>query len=511
MPAPRSSEKPVKRVLLINPPQTYSEQSFDYSLYFPIGLMSVAANIRDLCEVSIYDCLLREDEVTLLEDGFVRYGAGPETLRQVIEERRPDLIGVALPFTAQYNNGRDVLKLCREVVPGVPLIVGGPDPSVRFRQILEEGLCDYCVVAEGEETFREFVGCFVNGRPLERIQGVARRTEDGIEFERREYLKDLDELKPPALDLVDVDKYRKSVFLYRNRSGLNKNSISVFTSRGCPYECVFCSIQLHMGKKYRFHSTDYVIDYIRTCVEHYGITNFHFEDDNFSLHRKHFDRLLDAMLDSGLEFKWDTPNGLRADSLDRDLLVKMKKTGCVRAILAFESGSQRVLDEVIKKSTDLSYMIEIAKLCHDVGISTRIFFVIGFPGESLEEMQQTIDLALEMFEKYAAIPSLMVATPLYGTELYDQVMEHGYVDHPPTSEELASATQVNGAPMISTPEWSKQDVKELLDRYTLRLRSVRRRHALRDPRFAMQLISNRLRRYLRIRSGKRLETLAVTS
>jgi hypothetical protein len=229
----------MQRVLLINPPQTYSERSYDYSLYFPIGLMSLAANVRDLCDVSIFDCLLAEDEVTRLGDELVCYGARAETLTKAISHAKPDLIGVSIPFTAQYENARKTVRACREAAPHVPIVVGGPDPSVRYGAILEEGVGDYCVVGEGEVTFREMIQAFLSDKPIDGIPGVASRRHGTVHLEHRPHLLDLDQLEPPAMDLVDVEAYRNSEFLYRNRSQLRKNSISIVTSRGCPYDCTW--------------------------------------------------------------------------------------------------------------------------------------------------------------------------------------------------------------------------------------------------------------------------------
>ena len=144
-----------------------------------------------------------------------------------------------------------------------------------------------------------------------------------------------------------------------------------------------------MGQKYRVHSPEYVVKLLRLCVDKYGISNFHFEDDNLTWDKKRFERILDLIIEENLQIKWDTPNGVRVDSLDYNLLKKMKQSGCIHLALAIESGNQRVLDEVIHKRLNLENVIEIAKYCKELKISAHAFYVIGFPGETINEIKDT--------------------------------------------------------------------------------------------------------------------------
>jgi anaerobic magnesium-protoporphyrin IX monomethyl ester cyclase len=474
----------MKKVLLINPPQTYYEQSQGFSVYYPLGLLNIAAMVRDICNVEIFDSLIDDFEIAK-SDGIVRYGAPWEKIKDKIRDYCPDIVGITIPFTAQAENAIHTSSLCREIDPDITVVFGGPDASVRYSWLLENRFCDYCVIGEGEETFKEFIRNYPVKDELRKIEGLAFCDDEGrIVFHPRAYIEDLDRLPLPAYDLVAMEKYENSRYLYQNRSLIHGNSISMITSRGCPYHCVFCSVWLHMGRKYRYHSSNYVLEHLALCIEKYHIRNFHFEDDNISLNRKRFEEILDGIIERKLAIRWDTPNGVRADSLDLPLLKKIKKSGCKQLTLAIESGNQNVLSNVIKKNTSLDDMLEIARYCYQLHIRTNAFYVIGFPGETLDDMRDTINLALRLLHEYDILPNLFVATPLYGTELYNICLEKGYIDHSLSSQELANATQVFGNPLIETDSFSLEDIKKLIEDYSGRLKGELIRFSIKHPLYA---------------------------
>jgi len=467
------------KVLLINPPQTFYDGTIGRTVYFPLGLMYLGAVVRDICEVQIFDCLTSNHESK--NGKAVTYGASPEEIRKVIENQKPDVVGISVPFTSQYRNAENVALIAKEVNPKIIAVFGGPDPAVRFQSILENSYCDYCVIGEGEETFREFIQNLSKGLPLEKIKGLAYRRNGDVFYEPRPFNSNLDSLPFPAFDLVDMDRYLKDEDLYRNRSKVYRRSMSVITSRGCPYSCVFCSIRLHMGQKYRAHSPEYVMKLLKLLIDKYGITSFHFEDDNVSFDKKRFEAILDSIIKENLNIKWDTPNGVRIDSLNREILEKMKQSGCVQVTLAIESGNQRVLDSVIKKKTKLPYILEIVKYCSELKIPANAFYVIGFPGETLGEMKDTTDLAVQLYRDYDLHPHLMVATPLYGTELYDICVRDHLLKGNPTFEELSIATQITGTPMIATADFSQEDIHRVIGEFTAELTKAQGRKLLKQP------------------------------
>ena len=448
------------KILLVNPPQKYYGNSLGFNVYFPIGLLYIAAMVKDICDIKIYDSLI-EDYTVQKGDDWTIYGAPIPKIKEVVLAYNPDIVGITIPFSAQSKSAKNVARTCREVKKDLTILMGGPHVTVKHDDLLHEGLADYCIVGEGEISFKEFVEKFIAKEDINNIYGIACKVNGEIKYTPRTGLINLDELPFPAYDLINPNRYLDNPDLYKSRSGIADNSISMITSRGCPYKCVFCSINIHMGRRYRYHSPDYVINHIKYCIDQMGITNFHFEDDNISMNPKRFEDILERIIDEKIEISWDTPNGIRADTLSKSILKKIKKSGCVSLQIAIESGNQKVLDNIIKKASSLNTIYQVTKWCNEVGITLRSFYVIGFPGETIDNIMDTVHFALKLFKEENVFPILLFATPLYGTELYRQCLKMGIIKPIISDEEFAKATQFFGYPLISTSDFTANELKDI--------------------------------------------------
>ncbi|VVB75977.1 B12 binding domain protein [Candidatus Tiddalikarchaeum anstoanum] len=471
------------RVLLINPPQKYFGSSRMFNVYFPIGLLYVGAMIKKICDVKILDCLVTDFEI-LKKKEYTLYGTSFKRIKEIIKNENPDIVGISIPFSAQSEQAIKISRICKEVNPKIIVIFGGPDASVRYDMLLKEKTCDFCVVGEGEETFFEVVKKFSSKQNLYNIEGLAYKKDKKIQYKARPFIKNLDSLPLPAYDLININDYLKNKYLYATRGDLGKKSISIITSRGCPFNCVFCSIKLHMGNGWRANSPDYVINHLKLCINKLGIRNFHFEDDNFSLDRKRFEAILDKIIENKLNIKWDVPNGLRADSLDYNLLKKMKKSGCKMIKIAIESGNQYVLDKIIKKNLSLKKVLEVVKDCKKLKIVLIAFYVVGLPGETLDNIKETLNLAIKLLREYDCYPYVSVATPLYGTELYNICVKNKIIKKM-NDKDFATATQIDGNHPISTKEFSKDDLDKALKEYKSELKKEMVKYFLRHPGIAL--------------------------
>jgi magnesium-protoporphyrin IX monomethyl ester (oxidative) cyclase len=155
-----------------------------------------------------------------------------------------------------------------------------------------------------------------------------------------------------------------------------------------------------MGREFRAHSAPYVLDHIQYVVEKYRIKNIFFEDDNLTFDINRFEAICDGIIERKIKIGWETPNGVRADRLNMELLKKMKRSGVKSVFVGVESGDQQILDRVVCKSLDLKKVVEFAKNAQELGLKTGGFYIIGFPGETKQNMQRTVDIALEMKRKY---------------------------------------------------------------------------------------------------------------
>jgi len=450
------------KILLINPPQTLFPGSISVSVGIPLGLMYIAAVLDKAgYSVEIMDTLIADFPPQRVND-TKHVGMSWQKIREEIEERKPDIVGIANPFTTQVSSAIEVARIVKDVDRKIPTIVGGPHVSVRPTQFLKEaGSVDMVVMGEGEYTMLEIVEHCQGKREIDEIKGIAYKKDDKVVLNpARPFIRNIDELPFPAYHLVDIEKYlNPKRFRYRNPKFLRE--LTMVTSRGCSFNCVFCSIHLHMGRRWRAHSVEYVIKHIEHVVHKYGVKHLHFEDDALNLGIKRLDSILDNLVTKNIKVTWDTPNGIRVDGLTMDRLRKMKQTGCTDLIIGIESGDQYILDNIIDKRLRLENAIQVANMCKQLGIKLQAFFVIGFPGEKQENMQRTIDFALSLKRKYGVTMNLLVATPLYGTRLYEICQSKGYLTQELTPRALAEATQTWGKGLIKTEYFTSEEVKKL--------------------------------------------------
>jgi magnesium-protoporphyrin IX monomethyl ester (oxidative) cyclase len=216
-----------------------------------------------------------------------------------------------------------------------------------------------------------------------------------------------------------------------------------------------------MGSAFRARSPENVVDELEILVKKYGAERISFEDDNMTFDRKRMDRILDLIKERGLKFEWNTPNGVRADRLDEDLIKKMKETGCFELCISPESGSQKVVDEIIGKHLDLKKVEEVVKICRKYDIEIGCYHVIGMVGETKEDLEKTYEFAKKLRSMGAKI-FCSIALPYYGTRLYKLAREKGYLLKS-DMEELEYGF-LSGNAMIQTPEFSPEYIYELRDK-----------------------------------------------
>ena len=359
------------KVLLINPPQVFYPGSEQPAGNLPLGLMYIAAMLdkagykTEILDAFMSDSSFRRNGET------INVGMPFERIKQEIYSRKPDIVGIAGPFTCQIENSVKISNLAKQVDPSILTVVGGPHVTTVPKGFLEEAKnVDIAVMGEGEYAMLELAQYFEGKKQLSEILGVAYR-KDGevIVNSPRPFIKNLDELPYPAYDLVNMEQYlspkRIGYRSFRNRA------ISMITSRGCPFNCCFCSVHLHMGKEFRAHSANYVLNHIQYVVEKFNVKNIFFEDDNLTFDLGRFEAICDGLIEKKIKIGWETPNGVRADCLNLNLLEKMKKSGCQSVFFGVESGDQQILDNVICKSLDLNRVVEVAKICKDIGLENR--------------------------------------------------------------------------------------------------------------------------------------------
>lgn len=453
------------RVALVNPPQTYPlHLNREYQSYMPVGLAMLAAVLQRMgVQVKIIDCLaVRHWQVV---EPNVTFGMSPEQLEKELRGFAPHIVGVTNPFTSFIEDALRTARQIKQIDPEIQVILGGVEPSLEpgnLALLEQNAALDVLVRGEGEVTLCDLIAHFDPATrrffDLAEVAGIVFRGPQGpCPTVRRPFIADLDELPLPAYELLNLEQTYANPFYARNRMrARGARCIPIHTSRGCPYACVFCSVHSQVGKPNRRHSPAYVVRHLQHVMERHGVRHVHFEDDNLTLHGPRAHELFDAITPLGLS--WDTPNGLRADTITAELARKMARAGARSVTIAVESGDQEVLDEIVQKNLRLEDVLSAARHLRDADIPTLAFFIIGFPGEGELQVQRTLEFAKRLALDYNTLNLLFVATPLPGTPLERQCREHGYFVQPMNNETLLSAIRLNQAPLIATPAFTKSDL-----------------------------------------------------
>ena len=394
------------RVLLLKP---YRPEAL-FVTAPPLGLMAVGAWLRERFRDEG-----RSLELRILDLNPARQLPG-DVLSDILSFA-PDVVGMSA-LSCEAEAVRASSALLKEHLPDVPVVLGGPFPSHDTDQALADPCIDYVVLNEGEETFEELVRTLADGGDPTAVAGIAfRRDAETVVNPSRPFLDDLDRLPLPAYDLIDVDAYSNAP--RHSRVFAHRRYMSVVSTRGCPFRCIYCHVT--MGKKTRFRSATKVVDEIEHLVKHYGIQEIHWSDDIWNLRRSRSKEICDQILQRGLKIKMAFPNGVRGDIFDDELLDKMRAAGTYHISFAPETGSPR-MQKFIQKNAKLDVLQEVIAKAAARGIWCHGFFMVGFPTETEEDLRMTFDYALR---SKLCTASFFVVNAHKGTRLYEIAKELG--------------------------------------------------------------------------------------
>jgi magnesium-protoporphyrin IX monomethyl ester (oxidative) cyclase len=387
-----------------------------------------------------------------------RVGLSNTEIADKIKRWSPDVVVIEIPFSGWSKTAFEVASIVKGVNKDIITVLEGQHPSARPEDCLANPNTDFVVIGEPENAIFELVDALgKETRDLKKIRGIG-FVKNGVPVitAPRPLLEDLDSLPFPARHLLPIEEYYAAVKENPLRGEINKPWTIMITSRGCPYDCVFCTHHIVWGRKWRGRSPENVVDELEQVIKTYHVKQIDFLDDNMTLDRKRMENICDLIVKRGLRVEWFTPNGVRADTLDEKLLRKMKRSGCKKIRVAPESGVQRVVDQIIKKNLDLRSVERAVVLCKKVGIKVGCFFVIGLIGETKEEIKETINYAYKLRQLGADSFIFSIATPIYGTKLYEQAKSGGFLRECFSDDALAAVE-----PLIETPEFTADELREL--------------------------------------------------
>lgn len=410
------------KVLLVDP---HRESAYSCP---SLGLMYIAAVLEENgVEVSI-------TEMRFMKTPWV-------DLRKIVSERSPDVIGIT-SYSYTFPDAVKAARVAKGANPEVKIVFGGPHVTFTSREtLMKNPEIDIIVIGEGELTMLELVRAYESCEDLGKVRGVMfRKNGKVVRTPPRPFIRDLDKLPFPARHLVSMDKYREI-----------ENTTTMITSRGCPFKCVFCSSRAMWGPRVRLRSPKNVVDEMEQIAKNYDFNKIGFADDVFTLDKDRTVKICRELRRRGLNIRWECST--RTDLLSKKLLNEMKKAGCRAIFLGIESGCQEVLDR-IGKGTTIEQSEKAMKWAREVGIETRLSFMLGCPGETQKTVSKTLRFAKKLGKLGGGTISFSLLKAYPGTELFEQPEKFGitFIDK--------NWGRKHGAPLIPTCETEGLSMQE---------------------------------------------------
>lgn len=408
------------KILLIDPP-FYRIFGF-YNRYFPLGITSLATFLKEQGHyVLVYDADCNDKPKNLdytqlpkyyhtyLESFKNNHHPVWEEVRKTIKDFAPDVIGIAI-WTTYAASAFHVAKICKELNSACPVIMGGAHATVKAEEILSIiPHVDYVVRGEGEFTTSKLIDALESGK-----KGLTSIT--GLSFRYKGKILHNPAGKPSQhLDMLPFPD--RSLLLNENKYSPEDMGL-IMTSRGCPYSCSYCAVH---AKRVSYSSVNHIIDEIKFVKNRYNTTQFTFKDDSFTVNKKRVEQLCDKLIEERLKINWEC--NTRVDLVNEDLLRKVKKAGCNSIKVGVESGNPRILRQINKGITH-EQIRNASKLFKKVGIYWTGYFLMGIPGETVEDIYETLNLMYEIKPDFASIG---VYEPFPGTSMFAAGKERGLV------------------------------------------------------------------------------------
>lgn len=439
------------KVLLINPPVFHAEEVRIKSRLFttekymnvfgePMGLMYLASYLQAYeHEVQIVDVF--DDKIW-------------NNLRTIIGKSGTDVIGIT-SMTTGINEALETAQICKDEL-AIPIVFGGPHASGTPETLTKHPFVDISVIGEGEQTFLELLSTIERGGSLKEVNGICYK-EDGnvVRTAPRQLIGDLDSIPWPARDIVDIEKYYMDISSHR---GIWP-AYTVFASRGCPFNCAFCTSNI-WGRRWRKRDPKKVVDEIEYIHEQFSRPGIKFGDFVFNVDRKWVEEICNELLKRGLDIKWSAKTSIHG--ITPELLELMNRSGCVLLKYGGESADQETLSLLNKKQTP-EEVEKVIKLTREADISPHLYFLVGVPQETEESKTRTFEFAKRLFHKYDAKIKFSTLYVFPGTEIEEMAGLKGYDYYNP----LANVESESRAPLFSVVAgmYSESEINKLRERY----------------------------------------------
>ncbi len=446
----------MKSIVLINP-NLVVQRNDPFTtgiIYMPVGLAYVSSALRAAgFDVKVIDAFAERPRQARRDGKFTLMG-----LRDAeVLEQFPEDSGLVIIFALNLTNHiatANILQTTKQYRPELPVVILENTQAVTayaLKNVMGEFFdlgADYVLMGEGEHRAVDLVQALWGQgghKSLDQLDGLGSRAF----FNPPEnVIQDLDDLPFPAWDLFPLENYWKLRFAHGPQR--DNRYLPLLTSRGCPYPCKFCVVPSTNDQKWRARSAVNVVDEIEFCVNTFGVREFHIEDLDPTISDKRIREIAEEILSRELEITWKIVAGTKVETIrSEETIDLMAKSGCKYISISPETGSPRVL-KLMRKPFDLDHAVRLVKRMNQVGIRSQACFVLGFPGETDEDLQMTWDMVHDLTKKGVDEIALFIITPVPGSAIYEEFQ--GY----------ASLSEMN-----FTPTWRSD--YETLSKFRLRL------------------------------------------
>jgi radical SAM superfamily enzyme YgiQ (UPF0313 family) len=422
-PDPRST----RAVTLVKPPIFFSKNSYSTPLTMPLGLAYMAAVLEKAnYRVKIVDCPGGDPEnIRPTRDGRFKVQGLDEQKSIEMIDPQTDIIGVSIMFSQEWPQVRDYINRIRQAFPYVTIIVGGEHPTAMPEYTLRDcPAIDFVVRGEGELALLELVHRLRSGKDGRGVSGVAYLADrEYVDSTLSPRLADIKQMPWPAWHLIDVEAYFQPNFTMGISHGRN---IAMLATRGCPYQCTFCSNPTMWTTRYVMRSVTDVVDEIAHYIERYQINSVDFYDLTAIVKRDWILQFIAELERRDIHIVWQLPSGTRSESLDEEVIKGLARTGCEFLVYAPESGSERTLD-MIKKRVKLKNLERSVATAVKHGIVVKVNFIIGFPFETRADMFQTLRFIWKLGWMKVDDCNLATFSPYPGSELFDELRRQNVI------------------------------------------------------------------------------------
>ncbi|OGQ42721.1 MAG: hypothetical protein A2W61_06170, partial [Deltaproteobacteria bacterium RIFCSPLOWO2_01_44_7] len=409
------------KVSLIRPPSIVSRYAIVAPLAVPLGVAYLASSLREAGHrVQLIDGVgLNTKEPRPWSDTTIYRGLSFEEIATLVDPQT-NVIGVSCMFSSDWPFVREMIETIHHKHPEIPIVLGGEHVTAIPEICLNS--CPYvsaCVVGEGEETFLEFLEHFSEKKPLNSVAGLVFRNAEQhiVHTTPRNRIRNIDDIPWPAWDLVPMENYLSQHLSAGTRHG---RSIGMLASRGCPYQCTFCSNLNMWTPRWFARDPEKVIDEIEHYVRCYQVENVEFFDLTAIIKREWILSFCNGLKRRGIKIVWQFPVGTRSEAVDREVARAMISSGCLIMGYAPESGSPDTLKQ-IKKMVHLPRLKQSMRECHEAGLNMKANMMLGFPSETHRNVWETLKFLLAMSWIGVHDISFFPFAPYPGSPLFEEL------------------------------------------------------------------------------------------